>query len=128
MVVVKVYRSDGVFASTRLREALEKSIAKGLSVEEMMNLFGAVEVILQLNVASELVGELAYVTEGSHFHDEGFEVQFVEVVSRNVVKVHEPAGKGPAMGGDEVVELEAADEELQVRVNRLVAEVRHLDE
>ena len=41
----------------------------------------------------------------------------MEVVSRNVVKVHEPAGKGPVMGGDEVVEGDAADEELQVRVN-----------
>lgn len=59
MVVVKVYRSDGVFAPTRLREALEKSIAKGLSVEEIMNVFGAVEFIIQLNVAWELVGELA---------------------------------------------------------------------
>lgn len=55
-------------------------------------------------------------------------MQFVEVVSRNVVKVHEPAGKGPVMGGDEVVEGDAADEELQVRVNGMVAEVRHLDE
>ena len=52
----------------------------------------------------------------------------MEVVSRNVVKVHEPAGKGPVMSGDEVVEGDAADEELQVRVNGLVAEVRHLDE
>ena len=59
MEVVKLYRSDGVFASTRLREALQKSIAKGLSVEEMVNLFGAVEFIIQLNVAWELVGELA---------------------------------------------------------------------
>ena len=59
MEVVKLYRSDGVFASTRLREALQKSIAKGLSVEEMMNLFGEVEFIIQLNVAWELVGELA---------------------------------------------------------------------
>ena len=59
MVVVKVYRSNGVFASTRLREALEKSIAKGLSVEEMMNVEGDVELIIQLNVAWELVGELA---------------------------------------------------------------------
>ena len=59
MEVVKLYRSDGVFASRRLREALQKSIAKGLSVEEMMNLFGEVEFIIQLNVAWELVGELA---------------------------------------------------------------------
>ena len=53
-------------------------------------------------------------------------MQFVEVVSRKVIKVHEPAGKGPVMVGDEVVEGDAADEELQVRVNRVVAEVRDL--
>ena len=49
----------------------------------------------------------------------------MEVLSRNVVKVHEPAGKGPVIDGDdvvdgdEVVEGDAADEELQVRVNGL---------
>ena len=58
-VVVKEYRSVGVFASRRVREALEKSIAKGLSVEEMVNVEGEVEFIIQLNVASEFVGELA---------------------------------------------------------------------
>ncbi len=57
MVVVKEYRSVGVFASRRLREALEKSIAKGLSVEDMVNMEGDVEFIIQLNVASEFVGE-----------------------------------------------------------------------
>ena len=57
MVVVKEYRSVGVFASRRLREALEKSIAKGLSVEDMVNAEGDVEFIIQLNVASESVGE-----------------------------------------------------------------------
>ena len=52
-------------------------------------------------------------------------MQLVEVLSRNVVKVHEPAGKGPVIDGDdvvdgdEVVEGDAADEELQVRVNGL---------
>ena len=59
MVVVKEYRSESVFASRRLREALEKSMAKGLSVEEMMNVFGEVEFIIQLKVACEFVGELA---------------------------------------------------------------------
>ena len=54
-------------------------------------------------------------------------MQLVEVLSRNVVKVHEPAGKGPVTDGDEVVEGAAADEELlQVRVNRMDAEVRDL--
>lgn len=48
-----------MFASRRLREALEKSIAKGLSVEEMVNVEGEVEFIIQLNVASEFVGEFA---------------------------------------------------------------------
>lgn len=56
---MKEYRSVGVFASRRVREALEKSIAKGLSVEEMVNVEGEVEFIIQLNVASEFVGELA---------------------------------------------------------------------
>ena len=51
-------------------------------------------------------------------------MQLLEVVSRKVVKVQEPAGKGPVVGGDEVVEGGAADEELQVRVNGMIAEVR----
>ncbi len=48
-------------------------------------------------------------------------MQLVEVVSRKVVKVHEPAGKGPVMDGDEVVEGDTADAELQVRVNGMNA-------
>ena len=48
-----------MFASRRLSEALEKSIAKGLSVEEMVNVEGDVEFIIQLNVAWEFVGEFA---------------------------------------------------------------------
>ena len=48
-----------MFASRRLREALEKSIAKGLSVEEMVNVEGDVEFIIQLNVAWESVGDCA---------------------------------------------------------------------
>ena len=55
-------------------------------------------------------------------------MQLVEVLSRNVVKVHEPAGKGPVTDGDEVLEGAAADEELlQVRVNRMDAEVRDFE-
>ena len=55
-------------------------------------------------------------------------MQFVDVVSRNVVKVHEPAGKGAVIDGDVVVEEDAADEELQVRVNGMLAEVRDLND
>ena len=114
-----------MFASRRVREALEKSIAKGLLVEEIVNVEGEVEFIIQLNVASEFVGELAYVTEGSHFQARGLDVQLAEVLSRNVVKVHEPAGKGPVTEGAEVLEGDAAaEEELQVRVNGMDAEVR----
>lgn len=54
-------------------------------------------------------------------------MQLLEVVSRKVVKVHEPAGKGPVVDGDEVVAGDAADEELQVRVNGMDAEVRDFD-
>ena len=58
-------------------------------------------------------------------------MQLVEVLSRNVVKVHEPAGKGLVVDGAEVVdgdvEGDAADEELQVRVNGMDAEVRDFD-
>ena len=48
-----------MFSSRRVREALEKSMAKGLSVEEMMNVSGEVELMIQLKVAWEFVGELA---------------------------------------------------------------------
>lgn len=54
----------------------------------------------------------------------------MEVLSRKVVKVHEPAGKGPLTDGDEVdegVEGDAADEELQVRVSEMDAEVRDFE-
>ena len=54
-----MYRSVGVSASRRVREALEKSIANGLLVEEMVNVEGEVEFIIQLNVAWAFVGELA---------------------------------------------------------------------
>lgn len=64
---------------------------KGLSVEEMVRLDseeeGEAAEMIQLKVASALVGDVAYVTEGSHFQLKGFEVQFVEVVSRKVVNV-----------------------------------------
>ena len=79
-------------ASTRVRVAFEKSMEKGLLVEEMVRLeselvsVSAAEMI-QLKVAWALVGDVAYVTEGSHFQLSGLEVQFVEVVSRKVVNV-----------------------------------------
>ena len=65
---------------------------KGLLVEEMVRLDAGAEVefaaeMIQLKVAWALVGEVAYVTEGSHFQLSGLEVQLVEVVSRKVVKV-----------------------------------------
>ena len=47
-------------------------------------------------------------TLGSHFQLEGLEVQFVVTVSRKVVKVQEPMGKGWAL--DEEVEEGAAGE------------------
>ena len=61
---------------------------KGLLVEEMVRLdaVSAAEMI-QLKVAWALVGEEAYVTEGSHFQLSGLEVQLVDVVSRKVVNV-----------------------------------------
>ena len=65
-------------------------MAKGLSVEEMVRLDVGSEPapeMIQLKVAWESVGELAYVTEGSHFQLLGLDVQLVEVVSRKVVKV-----------------------------------------
>lgn len=43
-------------------------------------------------------------TEGSHFQLGGLEVQFVETVSRKVVKVQEPMGKGPLGLGEELEE------------------------
>lgn len=79
-------------ASTRVRVAFEKSMEKGLLVEEMVRLDSELELVsaaemIQLKVAWALVGDVAYVTEGSHFQLSGLEVQLVEVVSRKVVKV-----------------------------------------
>lgn len=64
-------------------------MAKGLLVEEIVNWegFAFEAVMIQLKDASEPVGALAYVTVGSHFQLSGFDVQFVEDVSRNVVSV-----------------------------------------
>ena len=45
-------------------------------------------------------------TEGSHFQLAGLEVQLADTVSRKVVKVQEPIGKGPALG-EELEEGEA---------------------
>ena len=111
-------------ASTRARDALGKLMAKGLSVEEIVRLdslweeddddveddWGETEEMIQLKAAWASVGELAYVTEGSHFQLKGLEVQFVVMVSRKVVKVQEPMGKGSAPG--EEVEEGAAGEAL----------------
>lgn len=82
-------------ASTRVRVAFEKSMEKGLSVEEMVRLDAAElgsegdldSEMIQLKVAWELVGEVAYVTEGSHCQLCGLEVQLVVAVSRKVVNV-----------------------------------------
>ena len=95
--MVNVYRSSGAPGSRRLSVAFAKLMAKGLSVEEMVKVGGLLDeaVITQLKVASELEGEEAYVTAGSHFQLASLEVQAVEVRSRKVVKVYEPAGKGP---------------------------------
>ena len=72
----------------------EKSIAKGLLVEEMRRLdvgleleSAAAEEMIQLKMAWELVGEVAYVTDGSHDQLCGLEVQLLDVVSRKVAKV-----------------------------------------
>ena len=81
-------------------------MAKGLSVEEIVRLeeeeeesdLLSVAEMIQLKGARALVGEVAYVTEGSHFQLAGLEVQLVETVSRKVVKVQEPIGKGWAPG------------------------------
>ena len=121
--MVKVYRSFGVPASRRAREALAKLMEKGLSVEEIVRLdsvweedddveddWGEMEEMIQLKAAWAFVGEEAYVTEGSHFQLEGLEVQFVLMVSRKVVKVQEPMGKGSALG--EEVDEGAAGEGL----------------
>ena len=112
-------------ASRKTREALAKLMAKGLSVEEIVRLdsaweeddddeeeddWGETEEMIQLKAAWASVGEVAYVTEGSHFQLEGLEVQFVLMVSRKVVKVQEPMGKGAALG--EEVEAGAAGEAL----------------
>jgi len=97
------YRSVAVPASRRFKEALAKSTAKGLSVEEIEKFdeVGLDAVTIQLKLASESTRSLAYVTAGSHFQLAEFEVQFVEEVSKNVVKVYEPAGKGPGVGAAE---------------------------
>ena len=67
-------------------------MAKGLSVEEIRRSdaeleSAPVEVIFQLKMARELVGDVAYVTDGSHDQLCGLEVQLLDVVSRKVVKV-----------------------------------------
>lgn len=64
----------------------------GLSVEEMVRLDVGSEPesapeMIQLKVAWESVGEVAYVREGSHDQLAGLEVQLAEVLSRKVVKV-----------------------------------------
>lgn len=68
-------------------------MAKGLSVEEMrrsdagLELESAAVEMIQLKMAWELVGEVAYVTDGSHDQLCGLEVQLLDVVSRKVAKV-----------------------------------------
>ena len=78
-------------------------MAKGLSVEEMVRLDDESEFdveegfeaeMIQLKGAMALAGEVAYVTEGSHFQLAGLDVQLTETVSRKVVKVQEPTGNG----------------------------------
>ena len=93
--------------------AFKKSMAKGSSVEEMVRFseVGDFAYIIQLNLASYFVGEAAYVVAGSHCEELGLEVQFVEVVSRKVMKVKEPAGKGPIVSGVDVKVEEGRDEE-----------------
>ena len=78
-------------------------MANGLSVEEMVRLDEESDLLstaemIQLKEARALCGEVAYVTEGSHFQLTGLEVQLAETVSRKVVKVQEPIGKGWAPG------------------------------
>ena len=74
-----------------MRLTFAKLMAKGLSVEEMRRLDAelgsAEEEMIQLKMALELVGEVAYVTDGSHDQLSGLEVQLLDVVSRKVVKV-----------------------------------------
>ena len=107
-------------------------MAKGLSVEEIVRFvsfweedddgeddWGETEEMIQLKAAWAFVGEEAYVTEGSHFQLAGLEVQFVLMLSRKVVKVQEPMGKGSALG--EEVEEGAAGEALP---NEVVSEVK----
>ena len=68
-------------------------MAKGLSVEEMRRSDAGLELesptveMIQLKMAWELVGEVAYVTDGSHDQLCGLEVQLLDVVSRKVAKV-----------------------------------------
>lgn len=78
--------------SRRMRLTFEKLIAKGLSVEEMRRSdaeleSGEPEEMIQLKMAWESVGEVAYVTAGSHDQLDELEVQLLDVVSRKVVKV-----------------------------------------
>ena len=76
---------------------LAKVTAKGLSVEEMEKLvaLGEESVMIHWKIACEPEGDWEYVWAGSQVQESGFEVQLEEAVSRKVVKVHEPAGKGP---------------------------------
>ncbi len=67
-------------------------MAKGLSVEEMVRLdeeseAGSAGEMIQLKGAMAFSGEVAYVTEGSHFQLAGLEVQLTDTVLRKVVKV-----------------------------------------
>ena len=67
-------------------------MAKGLSVEEIWRSdaeleSAEVDEMIQLKMALESVGEVAYVTTGSHDQLCGLEVQLLDVVSRKVVKV-----------------------------------------
>ena len=66
-----------------------KLMAKGLLVEEMRRSdaeLGSAEMI-QLKMALDSVGEVAYVTAGSHDQLCGLEVQLLDVVSRKVTNV-----------------------------------------
>lgn len=103
-------------ASSSVRLAFAKVMAKGLLAEEMEKVFAAGEswVMIQLNIALAPDGDCANVWEGSQVQDLGFEVQLVETVDRKVVKVHEPTGKGPvgAVVSPEDVVFEDAGAEL----------------
>ena len=87
----KLNLSFGVSGSWWVRGTDWKSIAKGLSVELIVKFVeleeGSVAFIIQLNVASESVGEVEYVMLGWQVQLLGLEVQFVDVEERAVVKV-----------------------------------------